>query len=179
MLRWCVRGGLSLVARALGPLLVGWPSGHWGVTERRESRPPGRGVGLWVGAAIEWRPWFARGVIGTVASAACGPRCEVVCVCECMSKARLRWWSQRRRSRPGPGSRSDQGGAVPPPFLSVADDSLLVVLAAPGPGVRAGAAKCTLVDERSCSSAVVGVVGCVCVCVCVWIWDAPSPAGCV
>lgn len=138
---------------------------------------------MWVGAAIEWRPWFARGVIGTAASAACGPRCEVVCVCECMSKARLRWWSQRRRSRPGPGSRSDQGGAVPPPFFPSPMIPCWSVLAAPGPGVRAGAARCTSVDEGSCSSAVVGVVGCVCVCVCVavlWrgsVWARRPTAG--
>ena len=76
MLRWCVRGGLSLVARVLGPLLVGWPSGHWDVAERRESRPPGRGVGCGVGrhcvaAMICTRGHWNRRVRG-VRAAVCG-----------------------------------------------------------------------------------------------------------
>jgi hypothetical protein len=68
---------------------------------------------------------------------------------------------------PGLGRGHGQIRAAPcrPPSFSVADDSLLVVLAAPGPGVRAGAARCTSVDERSCSSAVAGVGSCVCACV--------------
>jgi hypothetical protein len=86
---------------------------------------------------------------------------------------------------PGLGRGHGQIRAAPcrPPSFSVADDSLLVVLAAPGPGVRAGAARCTSVDERSCSSAVVGVVGCVCACVCVavlWrgsVWARRPTAG--
>ena len=155
MLRWCVRGGPIQVARALGPLLVGWSAGHWGVAGRRVSRPHGRGVSLWGSRHGLGGRDLRAVVIGTPACAACVPQCGVVCVCECMSKARRRWWSQLCRSRPRPRSRSDQDGAVPPPFVP----SPMIpceVLATPSPGVRAGVARCASFDEGSCSSAGVG-----------------------